>query len=196
MEDEIGIKSIGFTNLPLPSEEIKLLNSVDLPACVWNLMVLIVLDFLFSWGINVFRALPSSSLLIVVIRPLKWFSADVDCQYFKFSSEWDGNSARTSARSVDPWDPHTGLPSSDVKRNTNTASASQSASSLPSNQLSASSSSQGLKIAWSFTLWGQINEECTELHGAHGQLFHPCLCRWTWRRASALSRRWPVWSTY
>lgn len=36
------------------------------------------------------------------------------------------------------------------QRNTNTASASQSASSLPSNQLSASSSSQGLKIDEAF----------------------------------------------
>lgn len=71
MEDETGIKRLRFTHLPLPSEEIKLLNSVDLPAYVSNLMVLIVLDFLFSWGINVFRALPASSPLIVVIRPLK-----------------------------------------------------------------------------------------------------------------------------
>lgn len=115
MEGETGVKRLRFTHLPLPSEEIKLLNSVDLPTYVWNLMVFIVLDFLFSWGINVFRALPSSSPLIVVIRPLKWFSADVDCQYFTFSSWWDRNSARTSARSVDPWDPHTSLPSSDVK---------------------------------------------------------------------------------
>lgn len=125
IEDETGIKSFRFTHLPLLSEEIKLLIIVDLSTYVGNLMaleVLILLDFLFSWRINVFRAPLSSSLLVVVVRPLKWFAADIDSgvsisSFYLHGIKimWGNWVSWTSARSVNPWAPDTGLPTWDVK---------------------------------------------------------------------------------
>lgn len=83
IEDKTGIKSFRFIHLPFLSEEMKLLIIADLSTCAWNLIafsVLTLLDFLFSWEINVFRAPPSSSMLM--IRLLKWFAADIDSAVF------------------------------------------------------------------------------------------------------------------